>query len=475
MIDYTRDDRQQTIPDSKVRIIGLGGAGANMLDRIAVNGMSGVNLLSVNTDKRTLDQSVAKEKIQIGVNLTRGLGCGGDPELGAEAVMESEDVLRTALSDQKIIFICVGLGGGTGSGAISSLVRIAREQGAFVVVFATMPFAFEGRRRLDQARTALNEVAALSNALVTFENSRMGELVLAKQGIHDAFVEADKMISESIRAVIRLVVRPGIINVGLDDLMTALRTTRSRCLFGSGLGQGENRSQQALEKSLASPLLDKGSLLKDAESVLVHICGGKDLTLYEVELLMRSLGKHVPEHAHILFGAAIDPTMNDSLSVTIISSLPEEKLQTQEEEAEATSTQVEVEEPAQETSPEEEPIQEGEEEEDNLPKPEDISIDFAEPEEGSGAFADIDPSEERKSSELSPEVSSEKETESPFQKEATVTEAREEKSQVSAEPTMAEKEEPKATIVSRFNESPAEPLEEEDLDIPPYLRTKRNS
>lgn len=154
----------------------------------------------------------------------------------------------------------------------------------------------------------------------------MGELVLAKQGIHEAFAAADRMISESIKAVTRLVVRPGLINVGLDDLMSALSTTRSRCLFGSGIAEGENRAQAALENSLSSPLLDKGSLLADASTVLVHICGGESLTLYEVELLMQELTKHVPSSAHILFGAAVVPTMGESLSVTLVSALPEDKL-----------------------------------------------------------------------------------------------------------------------------------------------------
>ncbi|MBT8036285.1 MAG: cell division FtsZ family protein [Verrucomicrobiae bacterium] len=325
MISYDRDP-QQAIPESSVKIIGLGGAGANMLDRAALDGMTGAEMLCVNTDMRTLSSSVAGEKIQIGKNLTKGLGSGGDPALGLQAAQESEIEIRDALRGRKMVFICVGLGGGTGSGAAPLITRLAREEDAFVVVFATMPFGFEGQRRRDQAERALNELAVLANALVTFDNGRMGELVLAKQGIHEAFAAADRMISESIKAVTRLVVRPGLINVGLDDLMAALRTTRSRCLFGSGIADGENRSQLALENALTSPLLDKGSLLEDATTVLVHICGGESLTLYEVELLMQGLAKYVPSSAHILLGAAVDPAMGDSLSVTLISALPEDKL-----------------------------------------------------------------------------------------------------------------------------------------------------
>lgn len=327
MISYSRDPKQE-ISAAAVKIVGLGGAGANMLERIALDSIEGAQLLALNTDIRTLSASLAKEKVQLGINLTKGLGTGGDPELGQQAILEAEEEVRAALKNQKIVFLCAGLGGGTGSGAAPIVARIAREEGAFVVVFATMPFFFEGRRRREQAETSLNQLAVLSNALVTFDNNRMGELVLAKQGIHEAFGAADKMISESIKAVIRLVVRPGLIHVGLDELMTALRTTRSRCLFGSGIADGKDRASKALRNALSSPLLDQGALLKDAQSVLVHLSGGESLTLFEIELLMQSLQKHVPEHTQILFGAAIDSSMGDHLSITLISSLPEDALTT---------------------------------------------------------------------------------------------------------------------------------------------------
>lgn len=326
MITYQRDPRHQTIPSSAVKIIGLGGAGTNMLEHVALDGAEYAELLALNTDVRTLNACMSGAKIQLGGSLTKGLGAGGDPELGYQAVLEAEEDIRAALKGRRIVFLCVGLGGGTGSGAAPVITRIAREEGAFVVVFATMPWGFEGRRRREQADTALNELAVLSNALVTFDNNRMGELVLAKQGVHEAFAAADRMICESIKAVIRLVVRPGLINVGLDDLMSALRTNRSRCLFGSGLAKGKDRAAAALRNALSSPLLDQGMLLKDARTVLVHLCGGEDLTLYEVELMMQRLQKFVPDSAHVLFGAAVDPAMADALSITLISALPEDAL-----------------------------------------------------------------------------------------------------------------------------------------------------
>jgi cell division protein FtsZ len=325
MIPYSRDP-QEVIPTSSVKIIGLGGAGANMLRKVASDGLDGVEILALNTDTRPLSAFEAGRRIQLGSNLTKGLGTGGDPELGQQAVLEAEEEIRAALRGQRIVFLCVGLGGGTGSGAAPIVTRIAREEGAFVVVFACMPFSFEGRRRMDQAETSLNQLAVLANALVTFDNNRMGELVVAQQGVHEAFAAADHMICESIKAVIRLVIRPGLINVGLDDLMSALRTNRSRCLFGSGIGKGKNRASLALKNALASPLLDQGTLLRDARTVLVHLCGGESLTLFEIESLMKGLQDFVPASAHVLFGASVDPTLGDSLSLTLISALPEDSL-----------------------------------------------------------------------------------------------------------------------------------------------------
>ena len=358
MIPYERT-RQQTIPNSAVKIIGVGGAGANMLDRIALDGMEGAELLACNTDARTLTSSVAPEKIQLGRNLTRGLGAGGDPALGNQAAQEAELEIRDALRDRKIIFICVGLGGGTGSGAAPLLAQLARDEGAFTVVFATTPFNFEGARRREQAENALAELSTLANALITFDNTRMGELVLAKQGVHEAFSAADRMVSESIRAVTRIVMRPGLVNIGLDDLMAALSSPKSRCLFGSGIAHGENRAQQALKNALVSPLLDRGSLLNDTDTVLVHICGGEDMTLYELELLMRGLSKHVPETAQILFGTSVDPAMAESLSVTLVSSLPEDRLRADFTKNVASKRAEKIKEPdAEEAEPSEEALSE---------------------------------------------------------------------------------------------------------------------
>ena len=307
-----------------VSIIGLGGSGGNVLDHIALEGMDGVDLIAMNCDARSLNSGMALQKIQLGKSLTQGLGCGGDPDLGKEAAMGSLEEVRAALTGRRMIFLCVGLGGGTGSGAAPVITRIARESGAFVIVFATLPFSFEGKRRMAQAHAALQEIRQHANALVCFENDKMGELILPKKGVAEAFEVADRIICQSVRAVTTVATQPGLIRIGMDDLITALKNADSRCLFGFGQAKGEARATDALQAALKSPLLDRGQLLEKARNVLVHICGGTSLTLFEIETLMRELHKHVSDEAQILFGAACDPKLADTLSVTIISSLGNE-------------------------------------------------------------------------------------------------------------------------------------------------------
>lgn len=304
-----------------VSVVGIGGSGSNVLDRIALEGMPGAELICLASDVRVLNNSMATRKIQMGAKLTQGLGAGGDPELGLEAAQSSEVEIRDLFKGRSMVFICMGLGGGTGSGAAPYIARLAKEAGAFVVIFATLPFAFEGRRRQKQANTALEDLRHQANALITFENDRMGELVVPKKGIQEAFQLADRVIGQSVRAVTSLVTQPGLIRIGMDDLITALRNTDSRCLFGYGQAKGENRALEALGSALKSPLLDRGQMLAKAQNVLVHVCGGTSMSLFEIQTLMGELNKHVGEDAHLLFGAAVDPKLGDQISVTVLTSL----------------------------------------------------------------------------------------------------------------------------------------------------------
>ncbi len=323
MIDYNQAELSD-FPDRSefgVKVIGVGGAGANVLDRMALEGSDEAELLTLNTDVRALSTSVSSEKIQLGATLLKGMGTGGDPSLGKQAAIEAVDEIRRAVRNNKMVFVCVGLGGGTGSGAAPEVCRIAREEGVFLVVFATMPFSFEGERRMEQAKRALEHIGRYANAVITFDNDRMGELIVPKDGVTQAFAAADKIISQSIRATMNVVFRPGLIRIGMDDLLSALDTDDSRCLFGYGVAKGDNRAHEALEQALKCPLLDRGKLLNEAKAILIQVAGGETMTLFEVQLVMDEISKHVGNGTQILFGTGTDKRLGNSLTVTIISSI----------------------------------------------------------------------------------------------------------------------------------------------------------
>lgn len=305
-------------------LIGLGGAGCNILQRCSLTGIEHCDTVAIDTDIRPLKASQAMNNIQLGEKLTRGLGTRGDLDLGKQAAQEAEGRLNAIFIDKKILFLCVGLGGGTGSGAAPYIARLARQEGLFVVVLATIPFPFEGKRLTAQANTSLSQLDTISNALITFENARMGELILEEQGIHEAFMASYRLISEAISSLYRLVSSPGLIYVGLDDLMEVLHVPESRALFGTGQATGKNRVFLALEKALASPLLDKGKLLKNAANVLIHIAGGKSLSLAEVSSLMDNIGDLLPPTAHIFFGVSTELEDNQGVHVSLISAISAE-------------------------------------------------------------------------------------------------------------------------------------------------------
>jgi cell division protein FtsZ len=305
----------------RICIVGVGGAGSNVIDRITLDRIVEATLVCMHTDVRVLGHAMAPCKVQLGVELMKGIGAGGDPDLGREAALYSREQIRQSIDGHDIVFISAGLGGGTGSGAAPVVAEIAKNTGALVIVVATMPFSFEGRRRIGQAEESLELLQKRCDALILFENNRMGELILPKDGIQKAFTQADQLIAQSLRAVSTITATPGLVKLGLDDLTAALRTANGRCLFGFGEARGQNRGAEAVKKALKSPLIDQGRLLYHTETLLVHVAGGESLTLVEVEGIMKQLGKNVPDQTHILFGLAIDPKLGDSVAVTLISSL----------------------------------------------------------------------------------------------------------------------------------------------------------
>jgi len=323
MVEYDRNALKETVQPGSLKtcIVGVGGAGGNVIDRITLDRTVDAKLVSVHTDIRVLSHSMSPHKVQLGVELMRGVGAGGDPELGREAAVFSREQIREAVTGHDIVFICTGLGGGTGSGAAPVIAEIAKGTGALVFLTATMPFHFEGKRRLKQAEESLEQLQKRADALILFENNRMGELTLPKDGIQKAFTQADQLIAQSLRAVSTILTTPGLVKLGLDDLTAALNTSNGRCLFGFGEARGQNRGNEAVKRALKSPLIDQGRLLHQTKTLLVHIAGGDSLTLLEVDAIMKQLGKNVPDETHILFGVAVDAKLGDSVCVTLLSSL----------------------------------------------------------------------------------------------------------------------------------------------------------
>jgi cell division protein FtsZ len=306
-----------------IKVVGVGGAGSNVLDRVMLDGIEAAELVAINTDVQSLTASVAAHKVQIGRNLTRGLGAGGDPELGLAAAEEATDEIRSVLQGGNVIFICVGLGGGTGSGAAPIIAQSAKEDNSLVLVFAALPFSFEGRRRCAQAEESLSRLRAIADAVVCFENDRMAEITLPRMGIHEAFAAADLTISQSIRSVATILQRPGLLHIGFDDVCAVLRNGDSRALFGYGDAEGENRAHDALARALKNPLMNRGELLEEAFHAIVHIRGGTNVTLGEVQIIMEELNRHINDRTHLFMGIGIEARMGNQLSVSILSALGE--------------------------------------------------------------------------------------------------------------------------------------------------------
>jgi cell division protein FtsZ len=305
----------------EIKIAGIGGAGSNVLDRLILDGIENADLIVLNTDAQALTSSVAPTKIQLGRDSARGLGAGGDPEVGFLAAQEASEEIAKAFDGAGMVFLLAGLGGGTGSGAAPLVAQIAREQGALVIVFATVPFPFEGKRRKQQAEEALQSLHEHADVVICFENEKMADSVSPKAGIHQAFQSADQTVSQSIRAICNLFNRPGLIKIGFDELCTVVRGQSSSCLFGYGEAEGDNRANDCLARALKNPLMDRGRMLEEAQSVLVNVAGSTNMTLNEVNILMTELNRHVGDHTHILFGTAIDPKMGNRMSVTLVSAI----------------------------------------------------------------------------------------------------------------------------------------------------------
>jgi cell division protein FtsZ len=308
-----------------IKVLGLGGAGQNVLDRVILDGLE-IGAIALNTDMQALNASIAPEKVHLGREATRGLGTGGDPELGYSAAEEATEEISAAIAGAQIVFLCAGLGGGTGSGAAPIVAHLARKAGAVVVAFVTLPFSFEGKRRAAQAAESLAQLEQQTDLVVCFENDRMGDAVAPTAGVQQAFSATDLTLSQGIRAIASFLGRSGLMGIGLDDLAAVLRRQGARSLFGHGESDGANRAHEALERALKSPLMDRGRMLADAQAVLVQISGGNDLTLNEVTVLMNEFNRHISDGTRIHFGVTTDARLGRRLCMTILSSLGGERV-----------------------------------------------------------------------------------------------------------------------------------------------------
>jgi cell division protein FtsZ len=452
-----------------IKIVSVGGGGLNALDRIVLDGLERADVVAINTDVHSLTSSVATRKVQLGRSVSRGLGAGGDPDVGYQAALESADEIREALADASVIFICAGLGGGTGSGAAPYIAQAAREAGALVIAFVTLPFGFEGKRRNAQAREALARLSEFAHAVVCFENDRMGDLTSPQAGIHQAFAMADITISQSVRSIVNLIQQPGLIRIGFDDLLSALRTRNSRCLFAYGESDSDNRAHDALTQALKNPLMDRGRMLADATNVLVQVAGGPDMTLSEVEILMQELGRHVSDQTQILFGAVVDARLGDRLSVTIISSLSAEEevlLQTPPAPSSASAASP-VRERYQAATPEpeiqtEEPIVEVPTLEETIPFEEPVAAETAPVATPISTEPHVIPT---RNGEPEPAMSTPQEKSVPWKEEKGLAEK-------SATPAKQEVLQFEPVTRGRFEKSEPTIIEGEDLDVPTYLRKR---
>jgi len=309
----------------KIRLLGVGGAGLNILSRVAGEGGDSKLMTVLDTDVRALKGSRAAVRLQLGGEVTHGIGCGGDPDLGREAAETSEPQVREMLRGADLVFLCVGLGGGTGSGAAPVIARIAREEGCFVIAAVTLPFHFEGRRRLQQAIDALTDLRDSAGALLTFENDRMEDLIVPSSGVQEAFAAADRMISQSVRAITVLLDCPGMIRVSLDDLLELLNGRDAKCCFGFGEGEGSKRAEKATNEALAQHVKEPNGNLADASSVLIHLAGDNSVTFAEVEQVAEAVAAKTDPSCKVLLGVSASSDLGKKLSVAIISSMDQKR------------------------------------------------------------------------------------------------------------------------------------------------------
>jgi cell division protein FtsZ len=317
---YARPEREsfsneRGVGGPVIRVVGVGGAGVNAVNRMVEAEIEGIEFLAINTDLQSLQQSAAHETLHIGDALTRGLGSGSNPDLGRQAAREEHDRIKAMLRGSDMVFITAGAGGGTGTGAAPIVAQVARELGALTVGIVTRPFQFEGTRRREQAENGIAALAAEVDTLIVVPNNRLLSVLDRNVSMVDAFRVADDVLRQGVQGVSDLVTLPGLINLDFADVRTIM-SNAGNALLGIGMGTGERRAVDAAEQAVASPLLETS--MEGARSILLSITGGNDLSLWEVNESAKAVAEAAHPDANIIFGAMVDEKLDDQVWVTVV-------------------------------------------------------------------------------------------------------------------------------------------------------------
>lgn len=311
-----------------IKVIGIGGSGNNAIEEMANHRINGLKLVALNTDLQALSLSQATQKIQIGKLTTRGLGAGGDPEVGKKAAEEDKSTIAKMLEDADIVFVTAGMGGGTGSGAAPVVAEIAKREGALTIGVVTRPFSFEGKKRMMQAEQGIEELRKQVDALITISNDRLLGMISKDTSVKEAFEITDRVLRQSVQAIADLITIPGLINLDLADVRAVIKDA-GLALVGIGVGRGNNKATTAAEAAISSPLLEVS--IKGSNSILVNVTGGLDMSLYEINEIVDLVSKAAGNEANIVFGAIISENMKDEIRVTVIATKCEKFVINQQE------------------------------------------------------------------------------------------------------------------------------------------------
>ncbi|MBW2648235.1 MAG: cell division protein FtsZ [Deltaproteobacteria bacterium] len=301
---------------AKIKVIGIGGGGGNAVNMMIAYNLSGVDFIVANTDSQAMEASKAPIKVQLGVEITKGLGAGSDPEVGKKAAIESQDKMREILDGADMVFVTAGLGGGTGTGGAPIVAEIAKEIGALTVAVVTKPFQFEGRKRERQAEEGLTELKKMVDTLIVVPNQRLLTISGRNMSLPDAFKKADDILYNGVKGISDLIMVPGLINLDFADVKNIM-SEMGLALMGTGVAGGDNRAVEAAQKAISSPLLEDNSI-QGARGVLLNITGGPEMTLFEVNEASSLIQAEAHEDANIIFGTVVDDNMGDKIRITVI-------------------------------------------------------------------------------------------------------------------------------------------------------------